>query len=230
MPEPAARQPSGTSVRAGLRALRVALCLLAGLIPAVGAGAVQPPVAARLPGGEPGSPQPTLVEAARVNRARVNASRREHGSAPRFEDADLHALVPLPASRWAAGPSVTGRPGMVREGAGEIAGAASAEEGAADSNQTSAPLESPGEAVRSPAGRKASARNRRERAAQVRKRLLDIEVALTSLGESGLPFAQRNPNRFRSAYDAARLRAEHGDLQRELEELEESRDPLGPGS
>lgn len=58
-----------------------------------------------------------------------------------------------------------------------------------------------------------------EREAGIRERLLDIEASLTAIGSSGLPYAQRNPNRFQSPLDTNRLRAEHEELNRELEAL-----------
>ncbi len=57
------------------------------------------------------------------------------------------------------------------------------------------------------------------RESELRKRLTDLEAALVSIGASGLPLAPRDPNRFRSALDAARLRAELEDTRQELEEL-----------
>lgn len=58
-----------------------------------------------------------------------------------------------------------------------------------------------------------------EREAEIRERLLDIEVSLTAIGASGLPYAQRDPNRFQSPLDAHRLRAEREELRQELETL-----------
>ena len=58
-----------------------------------------------------------------------------------------------------------------------------------------------------------------EREAEIRERLLDIEASLTAIGSSGLPYAQRNPNRFRSPLDTNRLRAEQEELRQELEAL-----------
>lgn len=55
-----------------------------------------------------------------------------------------------------------------------------------------------------------------EREAEIRERLLDIEASLTAIGASGLPYAQRNPNRVQSPLDTNRLRAELEDLNREL--------------
>ncbi|MYB31854.1 MAG: hypothetical protein F4Y20_04850 [Acidobacteria bacterium] len=57
------------------------------------------------------------------------------------------------------------------------------------------------------------------REAEIRERLLDIEASLTAIGSSGLPFAQRNPNRFLSPLDTNRLRAEAEELNRELDAL-----------
>ena len=58
-----------------------------------------------------------------------------------------------------------------------------------------------------------------ERVPEILERLLDIEASLTAIGASGLPFAQRNPNRLRSPLDASRLRAEQEELRRELDAL-----------
>ena len=58
-----------------------------------------------------------------------------------------------------------------------------------------------------------------EREAEIRERLLDIEASLTAIGSSGLPYAQRNPNRLLSPLDANRLRAEQEELRQELEAL-----------
>ena len=58
-----------------------------------------------------------------------------------------------------------------------------------------------------------------EREAAIRERLLDIEASLTAIGISGLPYAQRDPNRFQSPLDANRLRAEQEELNRELDAL-----------
>ena len=58
-----------------------------------------------------------------------------------------------------------------------------------------------------------------ERVPEILERLLDIEASLTAIGASGLPFAQRNPNGFRSPLDASRLRAEQEELRRELDAL-----------
>ena len=57
------------------------------------------------------------------------------------------------------------------------------------------------------------------REAEIRERLLDIEASLTAIGSSGLPFAQRNPNRFQSPLDTNRLRAEQEALRQELQAL-----------
>ncbi len=58
-----------------------------------------------------------------------------------------------------------------------------------------------------------------EREAEIRERLLDIEASLTAIGSSGLPTAQRDPNRFQSPLDANRLRAEQEELRQELDSL-----------
>ena len=59
-----------------------------------------------------------------------------------------------------------------------------------------------------------------EREAEIRERLLDIEASLTAIGSSGLPYAQRNPNRLLSPLDTNRLRAELEELNSgELEAL-----------
>lgn len=65
-----------------------------------------------------------------------------------------------------------------------------------------------------------SPEERKERAAALREKLLDLEAALATLGVSGLPTAARHPNRFVSAFDAGRLRAELRETRRELAELE----------
>ena len=65
-----------------------------------------------------------------------------------------------------------------------------------------------------------SPEEREERAAELREKLLDLEAALAALGVSGLPAATRHPNRFVSAFDAGRLRAEQREARRELAELE----------
>lgn len=58
-----------------------------------------------------------------------------------------------------------------------------------------------------------------EREAEIQERLLDIEASLTAIGSSGLPFSQRNPNRFLSPLDTNRLRAEAEELTQELDAL-----------
>ena len=58
-----------------------------------------------------------------------------------------------------------------------------------------------------------------EREAEIQERLLDIDASLTAIGSSGLPTAQRNPNRFLSPLDTNRLRAEQEELNRELDAL-----------
>lgn len=58
-----------------------------------------------------------------------------------------------------------------------------------------------------------------ERETEIRERLLDIEASLTAIGASGLPAAQRNPNRFQSPLDTNRLRAEAEELKQELDAL-----------
>lgn len=57
------------------------------------------------------------------------------------------------------------------------------------------------------------------REAEIRERLLDIEASLTAIGISGLPYAQRDPNRFQSPLDTNRLRAEQEELRQELDSL-----------
>ena len=153
----------------------------------------------------PASP-PSLAEAARKNRARVAASRERHGPAPRFTDADLAGGRSARAGQPAApleseplrDPPVTGE---------------------------DLPAGDPGEDTAGPstddvqAAIEARLRVIAEREAEIRERLLDIEASLTAIGSSGLPFAQRNPNRFLSPLDTNRLRAEAEELNRELDAL-----------
>ncbi len=60
-----------------------------------------------------------------------------------------------------------------------------------------------------------------ESESDLRERLADLEAALVGIGASGLPLAPRDPNRFRSALDAARIRAEMEDIRRELAKFPE---------
>ncbi len=65
--------------------------------------------------------------------------------------------------------------------------------------------------------------NSEAREAVLHQRLLDLEAALVSVGASGLPIAPRDPNRFHSVLDAARIRAEMRDVRRELTDLRADR-------
>ena len=150
--------------------------------------------------------QPSLTEAARRNRARIAASRERHGPAPRFTDADLGGArtpapdqppAPLEADALRQSPVIT----------------------------EDLPAGDPGEDTADPSADEVQAaidarlRVIVEREAEIRERLLDIEASLTAIGSSGLPTAPRNPNRFRSPLDTNRLRAEHEELNRELDAL-----------
>lgn len=146
--------------------------------------------------------QPSLAEAARRKRAEIAARRQEGVFAPRFTDADFDA--DFNAVR-PAGPGVEPRPPVPAappaaeaQGAGDAGGPEDAEDSAYDPIRDTDPA---------------------EREAELRARLLDIEASLAAIGASGLPFAARNPNRFQSPLDAARLRAEQEEIRRELAEL-----------
>ncbi|MDE2881437.1 MAG: hypothetical protein OXP70_06265, partial [Acidobacteriota bacterium] len=145
-------------------------------------------------------------EAARRNRARIAASRERHGPAPRFTDADLTGAR-APAPDHPPAPLETGPlrdPPVTSEDlpAGD-AGEDTAEVSADDVQDA---IETRLRVIA-------------ERDAEIRERLLDIEASLTAIGSSGLPTAQRNPNRFLSPLDTNRLRAEQEALNRELEAL-----------
>jgi hypothetical protein len=150
---------------------------------------------------------PPLVEAARQNRARVAASRERHGPAPRVTDADLTGRplerpdIPAPAAplerEALRNPDVTNED-LAREASGDVV------EAVPDDVQTNV---------------EARLREIDAREAEIQERLLDIAASLTAIGSSGLPYAQRRPNRFQSPLDAGRLRAEREDLQEELQAL-----------
>ncbi len=160
------------------------------------AGSAAPPPSAQ-------QDQPSLAEAARRNRARVAASREQHGPAPRFTDADL-------AGGYRRGITEPPRPANDEEPPVAEAEARDVEPG--DDTVDIAPAESR-------AAMDARLLEIGERVPEILERLLDIEASLTAIGASGLPFAQRNPNRLRSPLDASRLRAEQEELRRELDAL-----------
>ncbi len=147
------------------------------------------------------SQQPSLIEAARKNRERIRAQRARRGVSVLTRDADL---------------------GRARGGEGEAATAPSPEgagpepEAAGPEPDAAAPAPEAGEVKdRAPPAEP----DRAERIAALRERLLDIEASLAAIGASGLPYATRDPNRFRSGFDAARLRAEQEEIREELREL-----------
>ena len=172
--------------------------------------------------------RPSLVEAAKRQRERVAESRSRHGAAPRFTDADL-------PGRAAAGGGPAAPDDRERIGAGEATGSGEDPEGRSgpagtrSAESEAAGAEEPGSPPREPAAgepppeRAETAEERksdRERERELRERLLEVEASLAALGVSGLPYAPRNPNRFTSAFDAARLQAEQREIRRELRELE----------
>ena len=195
--------------------------------------------------GQPG--RPDLVEAARRQRERVAESRERRGPAPRFTDADLPGNdrnrrdsdrsdgnrsdgnrpdesrpdeSRTDESRTDAdrtGPDGRGVP--VRPGTGDPE-----ETARGDARNSGGEAETgSGEPVGADAAaaeKALSPEEREERAAELREKLLDLEAALAALGVSGLPAATRHPNRFVSAFDAGRLRAEQREARRELAELE----------
>ena len=180
-----------------------------GLLTAGSAAAgAQPPAEAP----PPSEAQPSLAEAARKNRVRIQASQEQHGPAPRFTDADLGGGRPPGAARSAPAPS--SNVALEKQALREPAIASE-----------DLPLDALDEdtAGADPEGQRAAmdARLREigEREAEIRDRLLDIEASLTAIGSSGLPYAQRNPNRLRSPLDTSRLRAERDRLLREREAL-----------
>ena len=154
----------------------------------------------------PSEAQPSLAEAARQNRARIQDSREQRGPAPRFTDANLGGArarapdpppAPLESSALRDPPVIT-----------EDIPAGNPDEDTADpgADEVQAAIE-------------ARLRVIAEREAEIRERLLDIEASLTAIGSSGLPYAQRNPNRPQSPLDTSRLRAERERLLREREAL-----------
>ena len=156
---------------------------------------------------------PSLAEAARRHRARIEASREQRGAAPRFTDADL-AGVRL------AGPDASPPP-LETEALRDP-----------PINGEDLPLRDPGEDTASAgddevrANMEARRREIAERENEIRERLLDIEASLAAVGASGLPYAPRNPTRFQSAFDTTRLRAEQEELNQELEALAAERQIL----
>ena len=149
---------------------------------------------------------PSLAEAARRHRARIEASREQRGAAPRFTDADLAGVrlagpdaSPPPLETEALrDPAITSE-NLPPAEAGEDTASAGDDE------------------VR--ANMEARRREIAERENEIRERLLDIEASLAAVGASGLPYAPRNPTRFQSAFDTTRLRAEQEELRQELEAL-----------
>ena len=158
---------------------------------------------------------PSLAEAARRHRARIEASREQRGAAPRFTDADLtggrlpgpdRATAPLETEAL-RDPPITGEDLPLRDPGEDLPPQDPGEDttGAGD------------EEVR--ANLEARRREIAERENEIRERLLDIEASLAAVGASGLPYAPRNPTRFQSALDTTRLRAEQQELNQELEAL-----------
>lgn len=174
--------------------------------------------------GQPG--RPDLVEAARRQRERVAESRERRGPAPRFTDADLPGSGRSRSDGNQGGRHRGDRVGTDRrERPGAGAGEADPEETAGGDARNSGREAETGSGE--PAGADAAAaeealspEEREERAAELREKLLDLEAALAALGVSGLPTAARHPNRFVSAFDAGRLRAEQREARRELAALE----------
>ena len=148
---------------------------------------------------------PSLVEAARRNRARIVASRGRNGPAPRFTDADLAAghRRAVAVAEPAAPADDEDHPALGPEPWTAASGEDALEAGADDLR----------------AAMDARLREIAAREAEIRERLLEIEVSLTAIGVSGLPYAQRNPNRFQSPFDAGRLRAERRELRLERDAL-----------
>lgn len=206
-------------------AIALALALPAGFAPAASYGVTArtdgPDAAGVVERPQPAA-RPSLVEAARRQRERVAESRNRRGPAPRFTDADL------PGGAAGAGGLATGPEDAERPDAGETtdSGAGPEERGGASEIRAAAgEPEATGaeehETVATPEGTETGGERKsdRERERELRERLLDVEASLAALGVSGLPFAPRNPNRFTSAFDAARLRAEEREIRRELREL-----------
>lgn len=216
-------------------AIALALALLAGFAPAADSA-----VTARPAGPDAGAverPQPaarpSLVEAARRQRERVAESRNRRGPAPRFTDADLPGGASGAPRAPGSGDLAAASEEPERPGAGETADAGADPEerrGATDARGAAGEPEAAGaegrESPAAPDGAETGGERKsdRERERELRERLLDVEASLAALGVSGLPFAPRNPNRFTSAFDAARLRAEEREIRRELRELA---DPAG---
>ena len=205
-------------------AIALALALPAGFAPAASYGVTAwtagPDAAGVVERPQPAA-RPSLVEAARRQRERVAESRNRRGPAPRFTDADL------PGGAAGAGGLATG-PDAESPDAGETAesGAGPEERGEASEIRAAAgePEAAGAEERESPAAPEGTEtggerKSDRERERELRERLLDVQASLAALGVSGLPFAPRNPNRFTSAFDAARLRAEEREIRRELREL-----------
>lgn len=143
------------------------------------------------------------MEAARQNRARVAASRERHGPALRVTDADLTGRplerpgTPTPAvpiEREALRTPDVASEDLALEASGDMV------EAGPDDLRTN--LE-------------ARLREIDAREAEIQERLLEIAASLTAIGSSGLPYAQRRPNRFQSPLDAGRLRAEREELEQE---------------
>ena len=150
------------------------------------------------------------METARQNRVRVQASRERRGPAPRFTDDDLvHGFRRRAADE---SPHPTGN---------EIAAPVGVEDLPLAPRGRPVPdadrLEGGSPDVRP--SMEAHLREIGEREAEIQERLLEIEVSLTAIGASGLPYAQRNPHRFQSPLDARRLRAEQEELRRERDAL-----------
>ena len=134
------------------------------------------------------------------------ASRERHGPAPRFTDADLSGTRSASPDQPAAtleGNALRDPPVTSEDLPAGDPGEDTAEVSADDVQ----------EAIQ------ARLRVIGEREAEIRERLLDIEASLAAIGASGLPTAQRNPNRFLSPLDTNRLRAEAEELNRELDAL-----------
>ena len=170
--------------------------------------------------------RPDLVEAARRQRERVAGSRERRGPAPRVTDADLPRSDRSRSDGNQGDRHQGDRNGTDRrERPGAGAGEADSEETAGGDARNSGEEAETGSGEPAGAGAAAaeedpSPEEREQRAAELREKLLDLEAALAALGVSGLPTAARHPNRFVSAFDAARLRAELREARRELAELE----------
>ena len=217
-------------------AIAFALALLAGFALAPAADSA---VTARTAGPDAGTVErsqpaarPSLVEAARRQRERVAESRNRRGPAPRFTDADLPGGAAGAPRAPGSGGLATG-PEAEMPDAGETTDSGPGPEERGEASEIRAPAGEPEaagaeerESPAAPEGAETGGERKsdRERERELRERLLDVEASLAALGVSGLPFAPRNPNRFTSAFDAARLRAEEREIRRELRELA---DPAG---